>query len=208
MNQKQLQCKWKIMLLLSVIFGALAGGIVAFIVVKLDTPTREERITDFYATENAVYVSPHSIRKAIQKGETNFILVDLRSHQEYEQEHIVGAINIPAYKDPDTSAYGEVERIVQAFSSLPKDKEIIVYCYSVPCMTGRKIGKLLAEQGIYVKHLGIGWNEWRYFWNLWNHEHEWNATRAEQYLARGKEPGTWKGEDFYNGCSIEGELGC
>jgi len=37
-------------------------------------------------------------------------------------------------------------------------------------MTGRKIGKMLAEKEIYVKHPNIGWNEWRYYWNLWNHE--------------------------------------
>ena len=54
------------------------------------------------------------------------ILVDLRSNEEYQTSHIVGAINIPAYKNPDESAYDEVNRIVGEFQKLPKDKEIVV----------------------------------------------------------------------------------
>lgn len=46
-----------------------------------------------------------------------------------------------SYKDPDTSAYEEKDRIINEFKKLPKDKDIIVYCYSIPCMTGRKVGK-------------------------------------------------------------------
>ncbi len=143
----------------------------------------------------------------MDSGATNFILVDLRSQEEYEKEHIAGAINIPAYKDKDTSDYGAVDRIVTAFSQLPKDKEIITYCYSIPCMTGRKIGKILAEHDLYVKTLGIGWNEWRYFWNLWNHEHEWNQTLASDYVVSGPEPGVPKLRGEGGVCAV-GQFGC
>ena len=152
---------------ISAIVGALIGSGVALIIPKFQKPTNKELIKEFYEVENAVYVSPHTLRKKMSKGETNdYILVDLRSQQEYEKEHIVTAINIPAYKDPNTSAYDEKGRIIGSFKKLIEEdtnKEIVVYCYSMPCMTGRKIGKMLAENDIYVKHLGIGWNEWRYF---------------------------------------------
>jgi rhodanese-related sulfurtransferase len=193
---------------LSMIFGAISGALATQIVLILASPTENDLIKDFYLTENAVHVSPHSIRKAMDKQDNTFILVDLRSKEEYEKEHIISAINIPAYKDLDTSAYGDVERILGEFRKLPKDKEIVVYCYSMPCMTGRKIGKMLAENGIYVKHLGIGWNEWRYYWKLWNHEHEWNTTDAEDYNAGGKEPGTPKLKQTSTACPISGEFGC
>ncbi len=141
-------------------------------------------------------------------GDDSFILVDLRSSEEYEREHITGAINIPVYKTPDESAYDDVNRIVREFSQLSQDKEIIVYCYSIPCMSGRKVGKMLAERGIFVKHLGIGWNEWRYYWNLWNHEHEWQKTNVKDYVTSGKKPGKVNSQTNPNACPIEGNLGC
>ncbi len=173
----------------------LTGFIAGILLISFVTPTitgfsvfgasEEDLIKDYYKTEVAVHVSPHHLRKAMTKGDDSFILVDLRSAEEYEREHVKGAINIPAYKSPDKSAYGDVDRIVNAFSELPKDKEIIVSCYSIPCMTGRKIGNMLAENDIYVKQLGIGWNEWRYYWELWNHEHEWEKTDVSDYIEVG-----------------------
>jgi len=198
-------------ILISAITGAVIGSVVTFFLVKSQQRTTQERIKDFYITENAVYVSPHTLRKRMDKGEMNYILVDVRSPQEYEKEHIVGAISIPAYKDPNTSVSLETEkeekeRIINAFKNLRNEKEIIVYCYSMPCMTGRKIGKLLAENGVYVKHLGIGWNEWRYSWNLWNHDGE-TPTDVKEYIVSGKESGKPMIKDTFSPCKV-GELGC
>ncbi|MDP7182053.1 MAG: rhodanese-like domain-containing protein [Candidatus Woesearchaeota archaeon] len=191
-----------------IVIAFIAGLLGGFLVNQFDSDSYEDRVAEWYAAETAVSVSPHHIRKHMAKGDQSFILVDLRSPMEYEAEHIRGAINIPAYKDPDTSAYGDVERIVSSFKALPKDKEVIVYCYSIPCMTGRKIGNLLAENGVYVKHLGVGWNEWRYFWTMWNHPHEWNNTHVEDYLWTGTEPGDAMVNVTDTSCPIEGPLGC
>lgn len=200
------------LVVLSLVAGALAGGITAFAVLGFEAGNQDNAIKDFYFTENAVHVSPHSVRKAMDSGNSDVILVDLRSQQEYETEHIVGAVSIPAYKDPDTSAYGDTERIVASFKELKNnnlEKGIVVYCYSTPCMTGRKIGLMLSEHGIYVRHLGIGWNEWRYDWNSWNHEHEWETTNAEEYIASGKEPGIPKTQNAGStACPVDNEFGC
>ncbi|MEQ1849286.1 MAG: rhodanese-like domain-containing protein [Candidatus Peribacteraceae bacterium] len=186
------------------LIGGMLGGRLSTVIAPTNT---DDLIAEYYQTESAVHVSPHGLRKKIAEGKNESILVDLRSAQEYEKEHIVGAVNIPAYSDPDHSAYDEVDRIVAAFKALPQDKSIIVYCYSIPCMTGRKVGVMLAENGIYVQHLGIGWNEWRHFWQLWNHEHEWKTTNVMDYVATGKEPGVYKGPVKISPCT-EGEFGC
>lgn len=199
--------KFSSTILLALISGALAGSVASVIAVQVIPPSQESLIRDFYAVENAVHVSPHGIRKSIQEGKQDFILVDLRSAEEYEKEHIVGAINIPAYRDKDHSDYGAVDRIVNEFRKLQGEKKIIVYCYSMPCMTGRKIGKMLADHDMYVHHLGIGWNEWRHFWQLWNHEHEWAITKAEDYTAVGKEPGSYTGTPIITPCT-QGQFGC
>lgn len=194
-------------IILSVTFGAVSGTLTAFAVLNFKSQNQNNLIESFYLTENAVHISPHHIRKAMDNGDKSFILVDLRSQEEYEKEHIIGAISVPAYKDPNTSAYDDVGRILTEFSKLPKDKEIVIYCYSMSCMTGRKVGKLLVENGIYVKHLGIGWNEWRYFWNLWNHEGEWDLVSVEDYIAIGKEPGV-PGINENSSVCLPGELDC
>jgi hypothetical protein len=193
-------------ILIALIFGAIAGAAASYAFLNFQETSQEELIKDFYATEVAVHVSPHHLRKAMTNGDDSFILVDLRSQEEYEREHILGAINIPAYKTPEKSAYGDVERIVGAFAALPKDKEIIVYCYSIPCMTGRKIGNMLADHDIYVQQLGVGWNEWRYFWELWNHEHEWDQVSVEDYVKSGIESQPL--EEKSTACNASGEFGC
>lgn len=193
----------------SAIAGAIAGGAV-FGALQYAGRSDASLVKEFYETENAVSISPHSLRKKMSSGETSgFMLVDLRSKEEYGKEHIVTAVNIPAYKDPNTSAYDEVDRIVGAFRELEKNnpgKEIIMYCYSMPCMTSRKIGKMLAENDIYAKHLNIGWNEWRYYWNLWNHDSE-PSTNALDYVVSGSEPGAPKTGTLPPPCG-EGEFGC
>jgi rhodanese-related sulfurtransferase len=198
--------------LISIVSSIVISSAVGYVVYQQlsKKPSKDQLIAEFYDIENAVYVSPHGLRKSMDKGEQHYTIVDLRSQQEYEKEHVVGAVNIPAYSDPDTSAYGEVDRIVAEFKNLPKDKEIVVYCYSMPCMTGRKIGKMLTEHGIYVKHLGIGWNEWRYYWNLWNHELEWDKTNVEDYVVTGKEPGKAKKREGnpLAPCTLDNTFGC
>ena len=193
-----------------IIASVLAGMFGAFLFDALQVKSQEELIQEFYDVETATHVSPHHIRKHIAQGDNSFILIDLRSEQEYADEHIIGAVNVPAYKDPDTSAYGDVERIVTTVRELKEqnpDKDLIVYCYSIPCMTGRKIGKLLADNNIYVKHLGVGWNEWRYHWELWNHPHEWEQTNVLDFVSNGTEPGEYTGEMDIAPC-IDGQLGC
>jgi len=204
----------KNVILTAIIAGAIAGIVAALLVggmQEADQDSKEDLIKEWYAAETAVHVSPHHIRKHMAQGDDTFILVDLRSQEEYEREHVIGAVSIPAYASPEKSAYGDVERITNSFKELIEEnpgKDIIVYCYSIPCMTGRKIGNMLAEQGIYVKHLGVGWNEWRYFWTMWNHEHEWNVTNVEDYTISGSDPGVFELEGASKACAIEGEFGC
>ncbi len=196
--------------LIAIVFGIIGGAVSDLAISGFTVKSQNNLIEDFYLTENAVHISPHGLRGKMDKGINDFVLIDLRSQEEYEKEHIIGAVNIPAYKDKDTSDYGSVDRIVNSFKDLISKnpgKDIIVYCYSIPCMTGRKIGKILAEKDIYVKLLGIGWNEWRHFWNLWNHEHEWNQTIVTDYIASGKEPGIPKMKEVTQICT-EGSFGC
>ncbi len=214
MSKCEKSCGKQSSLMPVIVTSIITALLTTLIITNVQTKSEEELMADFYFAETAVAVSPHHIRKDISKGKDEIILVDLRSQEEYEEEHIIGAINIPAYKDKDHSDYGAVDRIVASFAELlPTDKDIIVYCYSTPCMTGRKVGAILAEKEIYVKHLNIGWNDWRYDWEAWNHPHEWDITNVEDYVVSGSEPGEFTAinlDDLLDSpCSLEeNELGC
>lgn len=202
-----LRDRWAVAFLVGLGLGALALYVGQCAITSFSD---KELIAEYYRVENAVHVSPHGLRGKMDKGDQSFVLVDLRSVEEYADEHIVGAVNVPAYQDKYTSAYDEVDRITGAFRELRDQypgRDLIVYCYSTPCMTGRKVGAVLAEHGIFVKHLNIGWYEWRHDWNSWNHEHEWNTTKVEDYIVSGREPGTPKTNPVPNPC-VEGDLGC
>jgi rhodanese-related sulfurtransferase len=212
MKKRESELLMKVVII-SLVVGILAGGITAFSVMELnekDKTSTGELIKEFYEAENAVHVSPHGLRKHMGE-DSNIVIVDLRSQEEYEEEHIITAVNVPAYRDRDHSDYGAVERIVSEFRTMltiNPGTEFIVYCYSTPCMTGRKVGLMLAEHGIYVKHLGIGWNEWRYHWDTWNHYHEWEQTDVMDYVVSGSEPGEVYGVKVKDVCPVEGGLGC
>jgi len=99
---------------------------------------------EYYTTENTVAVSPHDLRLEMDKWLTDTIIVDLRTAQEYSHEHIRWAINIPGIAN-DANAEAQEKRIVQAFSQLPKNKQIIIHCYTHYCMLAKHIWLMLAK---------------------------------------------------------------
>lgn len=65
-------------------------------------------------SNNKEYISGSEINEIIKNND--YIIVDVRTKQEYQEEHIVNAINIP---------YDVI-----ANSSLDKDKIVLLYCKS------------------------------------------------------------------------------
>lgn len=104
--------------IIAIAVGVLTSGITNYVMEKMEAePTKEELIKEFYDVETATHVSPHGMRKHLGE-DPNQIIVDLRSPEEYEEEHIITAVNVPAYKDRDHSDYGAVTRIVNSFKEM------------------------------------------------------------------------------------------
>jgi len=61
-------------------------------------------------------ISPSDLKKLIDSGNKDFVIVDVRDETEYKEGHIPSAINIPA------------ESFAMKSEGLPKEKKIIVYC--------------------------------------------------------------------------------
>ena len=148
-------------IILGFILTVLTSVLLSFALFNYWMSRPQNLIRDFYAVEMASVVSPQELKQNIDNKKTDYILVDLRSQGEYEKEHFVTAINIPAGSMDE-------KQLVDSFKRLGTDKEIIVHCYSAYCTLGRQVGEALSKNGIYVKELTVGWSELRYHWDLWN----------------------------------------
>lgn len=149
----------------------------------------------FYDIENTVSLSPATLRGMIDNNDKTYVLVDLRSADEYNIDHIIGAINVPIVGMQE-------DAILSEFKKIPPDKKIITYCYSAYCMLSRQVGQLLANNGIQAQHLNLGWAEWKYNWTFWNPQD--TPQTGAKYLEKGngtKSPVPIK-------CTTSGQFGC
>jgi len=143
-------------MMIALFFGALGGiaGTYTFMNVVKPSFSQEQLIAEYYATETATSVSPTELKSRMDKGDTNFIVVDLRNEGAYNAGHVAGAVNVP-----NTDEASVMAAFTKIISENP-NKEIITYCYSSHCMLSRRVGNMLAKNGMYVKHLNVGGAEW------------------------------------------------
>ena len=87
------------------------------------------------------------IVEEIESGEV--ILIDVRPQDEYENQHIPGALSLP------------VQSIEEYLSSLPKDKKIIAYCRGPYCVFATKAVEVLNSLGYEAYRMEEGVNEWK-----------------------------------------------
>jgi len=73
---------------------------------------------------------------ALKASGQEFVLVDVLPAENYEKEHIEGAISLPV------DAVKE-----KAVSLLPKDGRIVVYCASASCLASTQAAQALIELG-------------------------------------------------------------
>ena len=84
-------------MMIALFFGALGGiaGTYTFMNVVKPSFSQEQLIAEYYATETATSVSPTELKSRMDKGDTNFIVVDLRNEGAYNAGHVAGAVNVP-----------------------------------------------------------------------------------------------------------------
>jgi len=90
-----------------------------------------EQTADGY--ENASVVHTHDHWMQGDQSKIPFMLLDVRTAQEYAEGHIKGAKLIP------------VQLLAERLSEVPKNKQVYVYCHSG--VRSARASKLLAEHG-------------------------------------------------------------
>ena len=106
-------------------------------------------LADYFQRKLEAELGPHDLKHRMAKGEGDFVVLDVRSREGFQGGHIPGAKSIP------------FEELAERFKELPKDKEIISYCWDVTCLLCTRAALFLAKKGFQAKELLGGIEEWK-----------------------------------------------
>jgi len=84
-------------------------------------------------------ISTEELKKKLDAGGADFVLVDVLSKEKYAARHVPGAVSIP-----ETLDYAKT---FEAALQVPKDTEIAVYCSSSTCHASVRTADALEKAG-------------------------------------------------------------
>lgn len=103
-----------------------------------------------FASKLSVETDPSDVMLDLQRGQTSFIILDVRSADDFEECHVEGAISFP---------YRQIN--AETVSRLPADKTIVVYCFGPGCNASTKAALRLSSLGFCVKEMIGGLEYWK-----------------------------------------------
>lgn len=107
------------------------------------------KLKAYFEAKLAAELGPHNVKRLIDSGDRNFLILDVRSHEGFREGHVPGAINIP------------FEELPGRLKELPKTKEIISYCWNVTCLLCTKASYVLASKGFKAREMIGGIESWK-----------------------------------------------
>ena len=106
------------------------------------------QLARYFEAKLAAELGPHNVKRLLDAKSEEIVLLDVRSRDGYREAHLPGAVNIP------------FEELPRRLSELPKDKDIVAYCWNVTCILCTKAAYVLASKGYRAKELLGGIEEW------------------------------------------------
>ena len=103
----------------------------------------------YFESKLAAELGPHNVKRLMDSGSRNFVVLDVRSAEGYRGGHVPGALNIP------------FEELPSRLKELPRNKEIISYCWNVTCLLCTKASYFLASKGYQAREMLGGIESWR-----------------------------------------------
>ncbi|HEX8952367.1 MAG TPA: rhodanese-like domain-containing protein, partial [Polyangia bacterium] len=90
-------------------------------------------------------------RKELLRGlkEGRVVLIDVRPREEYEAQHLQGAVSVPL---------AELDKFARA---APRGKQVVAYCRGPYCVYALQAVKRLRRRGVDAVRLDDGVPEWR-----------------------------------------------
>lgn len=116
----------------------------------LETPAANpDDARDHFRSKLAFETDPWDVKTDMERGRADFVVIDVRSREDYDARHIAGAISLPhRTMNAETTAH------------LPKDKVLVTYCWGPGCNASTKGARRLAALGFHVKEMIGGLEYW------------------------------------------------
>jgi rhodanese-related sulfurtransferase len=108
------------------------------------------QLKQYFAAKLSAELGPHNVQRLLEAKVEDLVLLDVRSREGYREGHLPGAINIP------------FEELPARLKELPKDKEIITYCWDTTCILCTKASYVLASAGYRTKEMLGGIEVWQH----------------------------------------------
>jgi len=128
------------------IISAIIGGWPSANVSANGTEEIKQAVVAYYEKmpDNSYKIPEPDLKKIVDSKDSNIYILDIRENKDFVKGHIEGAQNIP------------FKAVGSSLGKLPKDKQIIVYCYTG--QTGGQTTSLLNVAGFKAKSLNGGMN--------------------------------------------------
>jgi rhodanese-related sulfurtransferase len=115
-----------------------------------ETPVAEPELAErHFRSKLSFETDVWDVKTDMERGRSDFVVIDTRSPADFEARRIAGAINIP-YRSMN----------VETTAQLPKDKVMVTYCWHPGCNGSTKGALMLAALGFRVKELIGGLEYW------------------------------------------------
>ncbi|CAI9393576.1 rhodanese-like domain-containing protein [Niallia sp. Sow4_A1] len=105
---------------------------------------------DYFNARLEATISPMDYLRLAQVNPEKYFLIDVRNGPEH--------VRILTIKDANIIPQQELQ---ERLHEIPKEKEIVVYCWDVWCNTAAKVAAFLLERGYKVKELTGGIAAWK-----------------------------------------------
>lgn len=114
---------------------------------RFDGTCQTARAKRFFEDKISFVMSPSELFKRLK--DQNIQIVDVRSRDDYNENHIKGAVSIP------------INELRDSLNTLSNEKVTVVYCYYQQCHASANAAIILADQGYPVMELEGGFKTWR-----------------------------------------------
>jgi rhodanese-related sulfurtransferase len=114
----------------------------------VDSTYSSQLVTDYFKAKAAAYLSPMAVKRKLDEGSNDIVLVDVRLPSPALKWRLPNALMLPL---PEVKARA---------SELPKEKLIVLYCWDTWCSLATTAALVLLEAGFHVKELSGGVAAW------------------------------------------------